>query len=97
MADDTAPKPQHKEIIGYKKCCEIQDGEIVHMWWEHPTGNQTFSLQKVLAAWTEEGHTPDQWVHPKFLESKGFKHDNVIRDGVRGNQLQLVEDKDSAA
>jgi hypothetical protein len=73
------------QIIPYKKCCEIQAGKIVRMFWEHPTGNDVIDLEFVLARWRDQ-HPNEDFTQAEWLTRRGFASHNVIRDGVRPPQ-----------
>jgi hypothetical protein len=70
------------KIIPYKKCCEIRDGQIVRMFWEHPTRTEEFDHALVLTNW-EQNRPGADYTSAQFLHGVGFKNENVIRDGVR--------------
>jgi hypothetical protein len=70
------------KIIPYKKCCEIVDGTIIRMFWEHPSHIDPFDHDRVLKYWEKE-HPDANYTSAQFLNGVGFKNENVIRDGVR--------------
>lgn len=82
MAD--RPLPKFKYMVGYKKCLEIENGVIIRMYWEHPTGNEDFDHIEVIQRWVEIAPNPDvDFLSRDWLGAHGFAISNVTRDGVR--------------
>ena len=79
-------KPFKGSIQPYKKVCVIESGVITDMYWEHPTGNDHFSVEDVIARWKELYPDREDFTDPSFLSNHAFARHNVIRDGVRPTQ-----------
>lgn len=75
------------KLTPYKKVCVIDNGVITRMYWEHPTGNNEFSVDDVVTRWDEmHGKGNYNPTDARFLSDHGFAHHNVIRDGFRPTQ-----------
>lgn len=70
-------------ITPYKKVVVIEAGTIERMYWEHPSGNQTFDHVEVMDRWKELYGVDQDFTDQQFLVDHGFFSSNIIRDGQR--------------